>query len=520
MAVLVKIPLEQIDDHPDNPRLVFRDDVVSSIASNLGDEFPQKHAVHLRPVDGRYQLIAGHHRKRAAQQKGLAEVWAWVEELDDEAAFMELATSNSQGELSPLEIGLHALKAVPLAQGKKGSGLAGYAERMGKTKQYVGELRTAAEVLMSLTCKLELTSFLDKAKHLATVHKADADLWPVLVEHMLKGGWTAADTDHWVGKVKAFETVLASVWEAIFLPKLEVVQRFLSTREFSPQTVAALCSKAASVEANIEVAAEKLGVDGESYIKEFEAWLVANKGAASWDIRKIEQVEREILERLAPKSDDCWHHGNWRDHVSGLKDGSVALVLTDPPYGIDYQSDFRLDRRQARKNETIANDTNGVEEFLEAMTALYPKLKEDAQVFCFCHWSNEHDFRVAMESAGLKIRNSLVWEKNNTGMGDPKTTFAPKHERILYGVKGSPTLFEREADVLHADRVNTDRHPTEKPVDLLKRIIEITTVSGELVADPFGGVASSLVASKELGRAYWGCELSEEYHKAGEARLR
>jgi len=120
----------------------------------------------------------------------------------------------------------------------------------------------------------------------------------------------------------------------------------------------------------------------------------------------------------------------------------------------------------------------------------------------------------------LLVRGSLVWVKNNTGMGDPKTTFAPKHERIVHAVKGSPILFEREADVLVYDRVNTDRHPTEKPVDLLARLIEITTVEGQRVADPFGGVGSTCEAAAGLKRHYWGCEINEEYWGHGCKRLK
>lgn len=112
MAELQQIDLQLIDDHPDNPRLVFRDDVIDGITAGLGEVYPQKHAVHVRPVGDRFQVTSGHHRKRAAIKKGLKDLWAWVEKQSDDAAFMELVTSNAQGELSPLEIGLHALKAV------------------------------------------------------------------------------------------------------------------------------------------------------------------------------------------------------------------------------------------------------------------------------------------------------------------------------------------------------------------------------------------------------------------------
>ena len=155
----------------------------------------------------------------------------------------------------------------------------------------------------------------------------------------------------------------------------------------------------------------------------------------------------------------------------------------------------------------------------ECLEAFHEKLRDSAHIFVFCHWSNEPTVRQAVEDAGYTIRGSIVWVKNNTGMGDPKTTFAPKHERIIHAVKGSPILFSREPDVMLADRVATDNHPTEKPVCLLKQIIEATTVVGDVVADPFGGVASSLVAAKECGRRHWGCELKEAYWSHGCERL-
>ena len=70
-----------------------------------------------------------------------------------------------------------------------------------------------------------------------------------------------------------------------------------------------------------------------------------------------------------------------------------------------------------------------------------------------------------MVDAGLTLRNSIIWAKNNHGTGDLQRDFAPKHERIVYAVKGDPILFNREPDVLEASKVSTDRHPTEKPLD-------------------------------------------------------
>lgn len=93
------------------------------------------------------------------------------------------------------------------------------------------------------------------------------------------------------------------------------------------------------------------------------------------------------------------------------------------------------------------------------------------------------------------------------------------HERIIHAVKGDPAMVARIPDVLDSAKVQTSHHPTEKPVDLLERLIDATTVEGELVADPFAGVASTLVAAKRKSRAFWGCEISETYHQLGVSRL-
>jgi len=76
---------------------------------------------------------------RSRQAKGLAKVWCWVKDLDDEAAFMELALSNLQGEVSPLEFGIHALNAVPKVAGGRGNkgGFSEYAWGGSKVREYM-----------------------------------------------------------------------------------------------------------------------------------------------------------------------------------------------------------------------------------------------------------------------------------------------------------------------------------------------------------------------------------------------
>jgi len=187
---LCELRLAALDAHPDNPRLVTRDDVVESIARQLtaSGEYGQEHAILVRPVGERYQIIAGHHRVAAARAAGFATIWGWVRDLDDERAFMELVLANAQGELAPLEIGLHALRAVPLGDGGRGKkgGLSDYAKAIGKTKQYVSQLRDAATVLTSVKPSTQVDSLLAAAKHLHAIHAADPRAWPALVAALLR----------------------------------------------------------------------------------------------------------------------------------------------------------------------------------------------------------------------------------------------------------------------------------------------------------------------------------------------
>ena len=518
------IPVAQLRPHPKNPRVALRADVVDAIAADLEERghMEARHAITVRAVEDGYEIISGHHRHAAAVKAGLEGVPCWVVEMGDDEAYMALATSNNQGELAQLEYGLHAVDLPEASRGKgnKGSKRLEYAASIGKSKSYVSQAVGAAKVANAVKKFTSVNILIDRAKHLYAIHSAHEALWPVIVPHMLKG-WSVADTEHWVGKVNEFEEPEGcSAW----LPLPAVVERFLATKEFSPQTVRKLAEERNAIMDVIHENREAIEESGQlaaGWMDEVERWLIDNAGGKAWDVRELVAYRLEIEQRIRKSGPNQWLHGNWRDHVGSIKDGSITVLLTDPPYGMGYQSDHRLDRRKPRKHERIENDGHGEGpvELGECVTAFIPKLAADAHVFVFTNWRNEDAMRTAMADAGLTVRGSLVWVKNNTGMGDPKTTFAPKHERIIHAVKGSPMLFEREADVLEYDRVNTDRHPTEKPVELLARLIEITTVEGQRVADPFAGVGSTCEAAESLGRHYWGCEINEDYWRHGCERL-
>lgn len=527
------IEVAKLHPHPKNPRVLMRQSVIDGIAADIkAGGFDPCHALIVRPIgDDYHEIISGHHRLEAAKKAGVSEIPCWVREMSDEDAFYALIRNNRQGELSPLEIGIHALDFVELDKrglGAQGKGLKAYAAGIGYITTSVTKYRQAATVFRDIiNCNVAINKkpincneqLLNKTNHLSEIHKAPESCWLVLVELMLEKGWTVKQCVEAVKKTKEFE--IPEDLQKLFLPLPAVVYRSLDTREFSAKTVENLINNVWSIENRIKTFRGNV----EPIIDRFHQWLADNQGGASWDVRSVIeygrtlQAEAEAAER---EEQERFSLGDWREHIDKLADGSVALLLTDPPYGMGYQSDYRLDRTVDRKHKTIEQDgttESATQEITECFKAFKPKLKDDAHVFCFCHWSNEPEMREAVEAAGYTIRGSLVWVKNTTGMGDPKTTFAPKHERIIHAVKGSPVLFNRPPDVLLADRCNSERHPTEKPVALLKQLIEPTTTENELVADPFAGVASTLVAAKETKRAFFGCEIDKGYFTSGSDRL-
>lgn len=515
-AKLEWIDLDLIDDHPKNPRVVMRQDVIDAIAACLIDDgFSEKHAIHVRPVGERFEILSGHHRRRAAEQVRLDKVPCWVEEMDDDAAYMALATSNNQGELDPLEIGIHAFEAVPVSKGGRGKkgGLSEYADKIGKKHQYISQLKDAGEVALNL--QLELHVLLGKAKHLAEVKKLPKDCWNGAA--LWLSGYKKSVEEVAAVVVRTSDCVKAAEGEFCWLfPSVDLLDRVVETPDFSANsvgTIIGLCSSASAFIKESKTLNEK-------DVEQFWGWFKANIGGDAWNRRAVQKRISE-LEALAEQNaldiEKSWCLGDFRQHIDSLKNSTVSLLLTDPPYGMDYQSG-----RRAEKHQKIAED-GGLDEaqaaVADCLELMRPKLQDNAHVLIFCRWDSEHLFATQLAEAGYTVKGSLVWVKNNHGSGDLKGGFAPKHERILHAVKGSPQLHQREPDVLECDKVDTADHPTEKPVELLAKLIEATTVKNQIVVDPFGGVASTCVAAIVTGRRFFGCEIDKDYHATGKERL-
>jgi DNA modification methylase len=195
----------------------------------------------------------------------------------------------------------------------------------------------------------------------------------------------------------------------------------------------------------------------------------------------------------------------------------VRLLLPDPPYGINYQGrPYFFQDGEIPGDESPEQAAGLLGEMLEL---LKPKLAEQAHLLVFASARHDPLTRAVLSAAGFTIRSFLIWVKDGHGVGDCKRSFGPEHGCIVHASTGGAEMRLRQGSVFHYPRVRPHLHPTQKPVGLLAELIQATTSPGELVCDPFAGVASTLVAAIATGRNAWGTELNPDWHQAGVDRF-
>lgn len=209
--------------------------------------------------------------------------------------------------------------------------------------------------------------------------------------------------------------------------------------------------------------------------------------------------------------------GDCLEVMKTFPDKSFDLVLTDPPYGMSYQSSWRTDKYDLIPFDD-GNDTSWLIPFLKES---YRLLKDDRHIYIFCNDYLFAEFYKWIEPCGFTMKRTLVWVKNNHTSGDLEGDYGNKTEWLIYAHKGRRKLNgKRETNVLNFHRQNTNDHPTEKPTKLLQFLISKSSNEGETILDPFMGSGTTLVAAKHLDRNATGIEISEKYCKIAEDRLK
>ena len=212
-----------------------------------------------------------------------------------------------------------------------------------------------------------------------------------------------------------------------------------------------------------------------------------------------------------------------QDCIKGIKDipdESIDLVVTDPPYLINYATNHRKNKSHDFCNP-IEGDNNP--ELIEnILPELYRVMKKDTALYLFCN-QDKLDFFKQEVQKHFKIKNTTIWVKNNWTAGDLKAQYGKQYENIIYANKGRRFFNgKRLTDVWNFDRVSGKKqlHQNQKPIDLLEQMIEKSSNPGEICLDPFIGVGSTAVACRNLQRKYIGFEINQEYYDIATKRLK
>lgn len=196
-----------------------------------------------------------------------------------------------------------------------------------------------------------------------------------------------------------------------------------------------------------------------------------------------------------------------------MQDNSVDLILTDPPYGIDFQSNKRKN-----KFEKIENDKKFFFEWLDEARRV---LKDTGAFYCFTRWDVYPEWFAAVKDR-FSIKNCIVWFKRGGGLGDLKKAYMYNHEFIIYCANKNHRLNgKRRNDVFEfaKDAPSSYVHPTQKPILLLSEIIEKSSNENDVVLDMFMGSGSTGVACMNTGRKFIGIELDDKYFEIAKQRI-
>jgi len=192
-----------------------------------------------------------------------------------------------------------------------------------------------------------------------------------------------------------------------------------------------------------------------------------------------------------------------------LEKQSYDLLLSDPPYGMNFKSGW------SNKNK-IENDKliDTVSLFEDVLKESVPLLKDNAHFYLFGNIDYINDIKPIIEKY-LTLKNILIWDRKVIGMGDLKT-YGNSYDIIYFGYNKvwKDLNGTRDRDLLSYSRVDPLKniHPTEKPLNILEYLIKKSSNENDKILEPFAGGGSTLLACKNLNRLATGIEIEEKYY--------
>lgn len=240
------------------------------------------------------------------------------------------------------------------------------------------------------------------------------------------------------------------------------------------------------------------------------AWDLMEETAEATEITEDEAPEVDKINDPISKFGQIWKLGRHRlmcgdstseENVKALLGGAKAdLLLTDPPYGVDYTG-------KTKDALKIQNDAKTDEEMIEFLSSAFRSadsvMKPGAVFYIWYAGTKEHAFDKACQLTGWEVRQILIWAKNTMVMG--RQDYQWKHEPCIYGWKGGAGHLwasdRKQTTILEFDRPTANKeHPTMKPIALFDYQIQNNTKGGDIVLDLFGGSGTTIMACEQNGR--------------------
>jgi len=578
MSQIQHINIKYLEPHPDNPRIMIRQDVVDGIAAGIESNggFNNEYALRVRLVNDHYQIISGHHRFHAAKQADISELPCWVVEMSDDDAYMALVMDNNQGELKPLEIGLHVLGNV--SKGAKGRGNNGgmreYGRLIGKSKSFVHKVRCAAEVFSEIENVHSGGHFLDLTNHLSEIHATPRETWPIMVQALIDCQWSTKDTASAVKRVNAVLSAKPEWWHVEIESIVSIAAREPGKAKQIEVAYAVATQSANTLETvtvyRHEKSDETETIDGRDY----EIWKAVG---FEYDQRQAFIDAVLELQTMPTRSEITGIHKNIIANTSSLQDQSIKkhpklsdeeyqqqilrenemariqlrdrytprlmlsevetemlslltesidLICIDPPYNIDKAEwdSFGSGAEYAQWAEAwlkqcyrLLRPTGAIYVFGVNRMLSHIQHKMDNLGFVFKNWITWDT--IQGQGSGLwpnRQENILYYGKTDETYEDPDSVRVCRHEKDVREYKGREYKFKSLSNVWRCpcvDDKSEDRtdHPTQKPLELIERIIKASSPPDGLVLDCFAGSGTTLVAAMKNNRRSIGIEKEQSY---------
>jgi len=219
-----------------------------------------------------------------------------------------------------------------------------------------------------------------------------------------------------------------------------------------------------------------------------------------------------------------------------MKERSVDLILTDPPYNLgNFMKKRSTNLKQMRENFFGAAgwDDLSYEDWVEAMDEFFREsvriLKQGGSMLIFMSIIKVETLIRLAEKNGLYYKTTGIWHKLNPMPRNMNLHFVNSTEAWVYFTyKTKTSTFNNDGKMIHDffesavvsnGEKKAGKHPTQKPEQLMQHFVALLTDAGEVVLDPFMGSGSTGVAAKRLGRRFMGIELCPEYYEIAKKRI-